>query len=143
MNSPHNLYDIGKRITNLREQNKVSQETLASYLNIDRTSLSRLENGKRKISSDEIKLISKFFNVTSDYLLGISQTPAWATKKDTLELRNFIDENSEGGMTFDGEDLTREEKEKVEIAMTQIFWDKLKQIRTREAKENGENKRLK
>ncbi|KRK90429.1 hypothetical protein FC88_GL001851 [Companilactobacillus futsaii JCM 17355] len=140
MNSSHNLYDIGKRITNLREQNKISQETLASYLNIDRTSLSRLENGKRKISSDEIKLISKFFNVTADYLLGISQTPAWATKKDTLELRNFIDENSEGGMTFDGEDLTKEEKEKVEIAMTQIFWEKLKKIKAKEAKKNGENK---
>ena len=68
------------------------------------------------------------------------QTPEWATKKDTLELRNFIDENSQGGMTFDGEDLTKEEKEKVEIAMTQIFFVILKKIKAREVKKNGENK---
>lgn len=131
---------IGQKIARLRERKGLSQPELADKLGVSQSTVAMWESGKRNISNKDLAKLSDFFNVSIDYLFGKNQTPIWATKKDTLELRNFIDENSEGGMTFDGEDLTKEEKEKVEIAMTQIFWEKLKRIKAKEAKKNGENK---
>jgi len=40
-----NAKDFGKYISILRKEKKVSQEQLAKYLNISRTTISSLENG--------------------------------------------------------------------------------------------------
>ncbi|KRK80274.1 helix-turn-helix domain-containing protein [Companilactobacillus nodensis] len=133
-----NNNDLGNRITKLRESKNVSQEDLAKYLNIDRTSLSRLENGKRKVSADELRQLSQYFGVTTDYLLGVNGTPQWATKRDTVDFKDFLDQNIIGGMAFDGDNITEEENERVKIALTQIFWKRLEQIKKREGKnKNG------
>lgn len=131
---------FGQRLRELRNQKKYTQEYVANLIGVTRAAYSAYESDKRQPNFEILSKLANLYGVTTDYLLGRNQTPAWATKKDTLELRNFIDENSAGGMTFDGEDLTKEENEKVEIAMTQIFWDKLKKIKEREAKDHGENK---
>lgn len=62
--------NIGAKVLNLRIQNKTSQDTLAHFLEIDRTSLSRLEHGKRKVDASELDKIATFFNVSTDFLLG-------------------------------------------------------------------------
>lgn len=131
---------FGQKLRELRVQNGYTQETLSNKIGVSSKTIGAWERGTREPSLSTVDKLADIFNVSTDYLLGRNQTPEWATKKDTLELRNFIDENSQGGMTFDGEDLTKEEKEKVEIAMTQIFWEKLKKIKAKEAKKNGENK---
>ncbi|MDT6953180.1 helix-turn-helix domain-containing protein [Companilactobacillus alimentarius] len=135
------MSEFSKRLVNLRESHDWSKTYVANHIGLkNMQTYANWEYGKSEPDQDSTIKLANLFNVTVDYLYGRNQTPAWATKKDTLELRNFIDENSEGGMTFDGEDLTKEEKEKVEIAMTQIFWEKLKKIKAKEAKKNGENK---
>lgn len=75
--------------------------------------------------TDSLEKVAKALNVTVDYLLGKNETPAWANEKDTHDLEEFLN-NNEGSMTYGGEDLTQEEKEKLKIAMTQIFWDRHK-----------------
>lgn len=135
------MSEFSKRLVNLRESHDWSKTYVANHIGLkNMQTYANWEYGKSEPDQDSTIKLANLFNVTVDYLYGRNQTPAWATKKDTLELRNFIDKNSEGGMTFDGEDLTKEEKEKVEIAMTQIFWEKLKKIKAKEAKKNGENK---
>lgn len=135
------MSEFSKRLVNLRESHDWSKTYVANHIGLkNMQTYANWEYGKSEPDQDSTIKLANLFDVTVDYLYGRNQTPAWATKKDTLELRNFIDENSEGGMTFDGEDLTKEEKEKVEIAMTQIFWEKLKKIKAKEAKKNGENK---
>lgn len=135
------MSEFSKRLVNLRESHDWSKTYVANHIGLkNMQTYANWEYGKSEPDQDSTIKLANLFDVTVDYLYGRNQTPAWATKKDTLELRNFIDENSEGGMTFDGEDLTKEEKEKVEIAMTQIFWEKLKKIKAKEAKRNGENK---
>ena len=37
---------------------------------IDRTSLSRMENSIRPLTQNHIEILSKYFNVSTDYLLG-------------------------------------------------------------------------
>lgn len=63
---------LGKRLYQLRNDNKITQKELASILNISNSTLSQYENNLR-IPSDEIKIkIAKYFNVSIDYLLGIT-----------------------------------------------------------------------
>lgn len=129
---------FSNRLKELRSNKHRTQKEIAKDLGVAPTTYASWEQGKREPDQSATLKIANYYGVTLDYLYGRNQTPEWATKKDTLELRNFIDQNSEGGMTFDGDDLTKEEKEKVEIAMTQIFWEKLKRIKERERRDTND-----
>lgn len=72
-----------------------------------------------------ITAVAKVLGVSVSYLTNDSDTPEWATEQDKHDLATFIDQNQDS-MTFGGERLTEEEKEKLEIAMTQIFWNRRK-----------------
>jgi len=117
--------DLASRIIDLREKNNLTQTELASRLNVDKSSMSKIEKGTRKVSSDELSQIADIFDVTTDYLLGKNQTPAWATKEDTTDLKEFLESN-EGSMTFGGVDLTPEQDAQVRVAMATIFWKEKK-----------------
>lgn len=60
------------RIKELRENRRLIQEILALELNITQQSLSKYERDITTIKIDILKRIAKYFNVTTDYLLGVS-----------------------------------------------------------------------
>lgn len=60
------------RIKELRENRRLIQAILASELNITQQSLSKYERDITTIKIDILKNIAEYFNVTTDYLLGIS-----------------------------------------------------------------------
>lgn len=66
---------LGERIQYLREENKLTQKQLAKKLNISTSSLSSYEQNARKPSVDTIIELAKFFNVTSDYILELTNKP--------------------------------------------------------------------
>lgn len=63
---------FAKRLVELREKNNVSQAELAEHLGVTRQSLSLYETGERTINIDLLEKIARYFNVSADYLLGIS-----------------------------------------------------------------------
>ena len=46
-----------------------SQDDIAKYLNVSRTVYTQIENGKRKVTSDEVIALAKLYGVTTDSLL--------------------------------------------------------------------------
>ena len=60
------------RIRELRKSLNISQETLAEKIGTTQQAVSRMENNAYDIPSDILIEISKQFNVTTDYILGIS-----------------------------------------------------------------------
>ena len=64
---------IGNRIKELREEIGFSQEELANRMKIHRVALSQIENGKRKICTEELIALSKIFNVSTDILLDLKK----------------------------------------------------------------------
>lgn len=56
----------------LREEKKITLRELAEKVNINYTALSRIETGNRNLNDEDIKILCKFFHVTSDYLLGLT-----------------------------------------------------------------------
>lgn len=55
----------------LREEKCLTQAQLAGHLNFSLSIVNKWENGKKNPSVDAIKILAKFFNVTTDYLLGM------------------------------------------------------------------------
>ncbi len=67
---------IGYRIATVRGSATESQADLAAALSVKREMVTYWENGTRPIKAETIIEIAKRYNVSSDYLLGLSDTPA-------------------------------------------------------------------
>ena len=61
---------INERIKKLRVQLHLSQDYVAKYLGINRSTYTQMENGNRKVLADEIAKLSNLFGVSTDYLLN-------------------------------------------------------------------------
>jgi transcriptional regulator with XRE-family HTH domain len=65
---------IGYRIKELRESKGLNAKDLCSALEMNSSSYSKLENDKKSIDVDELRKLTKFYDVSADYLLGIKKT---------------------------------------------------------------------
>lgn len=61
-----------KRIRDLREDNDLTQKQLAKELNCSQQVYSNYELGQRDIPTDILIKLSKFYNVSTDYILGLT-----------------------------------------------------------------------
>ena len=61
---------VNERIRELREQMHLSQDYVAKYLGMNRSSYTQLENENRKIMADDISKLCILFGVSADTLLG-------------------------------------------------------------------------
>ena len=69
------LGKIPERIKELRVQNNVTQKQLAAILSVSEVSVQRFEYGTARPSLDTLIIISDYFNVSLDYLVGRSDNP--------------------------------------------------------------------
>ncbi len=83
MNIPKN------RIRALREDLDLRQIDVAKETGIDQKTLSNYETGKTNPDSYAIIKLADFFNVTTDYLLGYSNTNLRSNKDIILQLQNI------------------------------------------------------
>lgn len=72
---------LGEKIKLLRKSKNISQEQLASMLNINRNYLSRVETGKSEPSSSVLKNIATIFNIDLNSLLDIKKSDEESAKK--------------------------------------------------------------
>lgn len=63
------------KLKELRTNKKLSQTELAEKLGVSRGSISFYENGERTADIDFVYKAAQFFNVSADYLLGLSPNP--------------------------------------------------------------------
>ena len=69
------MADISERIRTLRKKEHLTQTEFGKLFNIEKTTVSSYERNQ-SIPHDSIKIaICKRFNVTMDYLVGLSDTP--------------------------------------------------------------------
>ena len=62
---------FGKRLKELRESRNVTQQQLADVLGVGRATIAGYETKDKSPDYDRLKLIAQFFDVTTDYLLGM------------------------------------------------------------------------
>ncbi|MET3545946.1 DNA-binding XRE family transcriptional regulator [Paenibacillus sp. VMFN-D1] len=75
--------NYGNRISELREQRKLTQEALSITLGISRAALSHYEKNRRKPDFDTLSKLADYFQVSIDYLLGRTEAAAANENSDT------------------------------------------------------------
>ena len=60
-----------QRIRDLREDHDLNQTQMAKMLNVSQSTYSRYENGQLDIPSEILIALSRYYNVSVDYLLGL------------------------------------------------------------------------
>ena len=78
------------RIKSLREKRGLIQELLAAELGITQQMLSKYERDSSIIKVDVLKKLAGYFNVTTDYLLGLSDVKRDLTGQ--IRINETIDE---------------------------------------------------
>ena len=63
------MSDLGRRMQKARSEFSLSQEYVANKLDISRSAVSQIERGKRKVSGDELKILSVILGISADELL--------------------------------------------------------------------------
>ncbi len=61
-----------KRIRDLREDNDLTQNDIANYLKVYRSTYAKWEDGTNKIPLEKLDMLSIKYNVSIDYLIGIT-----------------------------------------------------------------------
>lgn len=68
--------ELKDRLKELRTVEKITASELAERTGIDASTLSRIENGKlQKVSDDVLLKLAKHFDVSTDFLLGLTNYP--------------------------------------------------------------------
>lgn len=93
---------IGARIINARELIDMNQIDLGREIGLDKSAMSKIESGTRKVSSDELLKICQVLGVSADHLIGNSN------KKIAAELTN-----NDIDFTYNGEIVSDEDMELV------------------------------
>ena len=63
---------VAERIKALQMERNIGQNLLAKELNVSNASISYWENAKQEPSAQAIYKLAKYFDVSADYLLGIT-----------------------------------------------------------------------
>ena len=98
------LYVIGERLRLLRKNRKISQEALAEAIGVRKSTVSQYETNIND-PSDPVKIaIAKYFNVSIDYLMGLTdiettfydearfwEIPETMTEEGKSLIRDFIE----------------------------------------------------
>ncbi|MFS9191427.1 helix-turn-helix transcriptional regulator [Streptococcus parasanguinis] len=70
-----------QRIRDSREDCDMTQREVAEYLSFTHSAYSKIERGERVLSAEVLVQLSELYNVSTDYLLGLTDYPYRCYKK--------------------------------------------------------------
>lgn len=79
---------LGPRIKKLRTNKKLTQKELADYIKVTHVSISGYESGNRHPDTETLQRLADFFGVSTDYLLGRSDTPNMSEQEELEAFAN-------------------------------------------------------
>lgn len=103
--------ELSGRLKKLRENKGISMDKMCSDLyklygvNLAKSTISKWENGKMEPTLSYARILSKYFNVTLDYITGISENKEIKDSSNGLETI---------AAHFDGEEFSEADKEDIE-----------------------------
>lgn len=117
---------IGNTIRELRKEKKMSQSELGKFIGVSQTTVTAWETGRAEPSSTFVSKLADLFNVSTDYLLGRSDSkkePYYElTEKEkndiAVQAEKLMDGIESGeNLNFYGEPATEEQKQRLLIAI--------------------------
>ena len=114
--------NIGKKIVSLREKRGWTQRELAARINLNASVMNRIESNDRPVKDSELLSLANIFEVSTDYLLGRTDTTAPTSQdKDEQEFQAFIND-PELGVWY--KELPNSDEE--ELRKLRTIWEMIK-----------------
>ena len=63
------------RIRDLREDRDLTQGEIARVIQTTQQQYSKIETGRADISGEKLKRLAVFYNISADYILGLTDVP--------------------------------------------------------------------
>ncbi|MDU1488426.1 helix-turn-helix domain-containing protein [Ligilactobacillus animalis] len=123
------------KIKELADKKGVSLAQIERDLNFSNGIISSWKNGRA--SQDKLAAIADYFGVSTDYLLGRKENESSTENQENKDLKKFLEDNLDNGMTFGDGKVTEEDREKLEIALTQIFYRYHDEFKKRKEEKGG------
>lgn len=119
------MREFGERLKRLRTIRHMTQDELGEIFESPKaqSTVGTWERGVRQPSMEDLVRIAQFFNVSIDYLLGLSEEERRVEtfKEDNpKELKEFLQQNN---ILFNGAELSQEDKRRMTDILTGLFWD--------------------
>lgn len=115
---------IGKRLKQLRKEKKISQEELASILQLSRATYAQYEIDRRIPEYGTLEKMADYYDISLDYLVGRSDYRRIMKDNQWLfDQLNLSDDEtiSKIPMIYDGMELTNDEKKEFIAIFRGIF----------------------
>lgn len=116
---------FGERLKDLRVKRNLTQDEFGLIFvpPLAQSTVGTYERGVRQPSLENLVVIANYFNVSTDYLLGITDeitTINTYKEENPRELRDFLNKNK---VLFNGSELSEEEKNRMIDILTGLFWN--------------------
>ena len=112
------MYSV--RIRELRKEHRYTLDDIAQRLGIARSTYAGYETGHRKPAIETLFEIAKIYNVSTDYILGLTD------EKDPKKIEyNASEYLKKGNLNWDGIPLTDEELKPIRDLLEVIVRDRL------------------
>lgn len=123
------MREIGERIKELRKKKHWTQDELAHLLEVAPSSVGSYERGSRQPSIENLIRMSKYFNVSLDYLL--CQTDDKRTihnfkKEDSKDLKDFLRDQD---VMFSGLEINDDDKQRIMDILVGFFYHELGKLK--------------
>lgn len=73
--------DYRKRMRNLREDHDLTQREVAAVIHKSQQGYSHIEDGRAELKIDDLIRLCRFYEVSADYFIGLSDDKTGAVKK--------------------------------------------------------------
>lgn len=67
--------DYRRRIRDVREDRDLSQKEVGRLLQKSQQGYSHIESGRAELKIDDLATLCKFYNLSADYLIGLTDEP--------------------------------------------------------------------
>ncbi|MCI5597851.1 MAG: helix-turn-helix transcriptional regulator [Ruminococcus sp.] len=118
--------NFNTRLKELRLSKGLSQKELADKLNVGRTTVCEYERGKIVPKQEGLLKLASFFNVSIDYLTGVSNVST-TQKQNTSDISNWLNtiqhmllDEDNNQVTFEGNELSPKHKLYIDKLIQQL-----------------------
>ena len=111
------------KVKDLVNEKKMTIAELERKLDFSQGSISKWD--KQSPSSERLQKVAEYFDVSTDYLLGRSDIPKWATNEDVIVFDEALKRNSVV-MSYNGIELSEEDKMQLDGMIRAMLWERIK-----------------
>lgn len=117
---------LSDRLKSLRDEREIMQKEVAAYLNISTSAYGFYEQDKRTPTPEVLSKLANFYNVSVDYLLGITNVKNAYLSSNNITKKDIKDHNTfmeDAKALFMNDNVAEEDLEKIYRDISELYWE--------------------